>query len=481
MDQVNGSRFKLVYTHWIDTEDHGRIPLPNGLPLIIADAIIEHCKTYKPIVDSRYFRLLNLKSNFQNPSTGFLYKHSNLLYYFKKHYSMNNIVDESQIIEDNCTYFLPFEIEGSNVDYIHAGTSFVLNEQTYHYNFKDNISPTLLEHLRSGKVKLLITNLIELSICDKTLCNLETYLSSLGIDGKNINVLQGHIRKDFYEKKLGNIKLGTSHASLEQQVEIAHRYPINRTGLGYASDIVRESDLNMSTIRNKKFLCWNRTMERPHRVGLCYLALKYNLLENSTFTFLNFLDTKPWPIGNKLNIAVYLKKIIDTSVIDLVKITRDIDELVPYEIDTQHLSFEDRQRFQTNENNKKEVYADSYIHIVSETLFDDFSSPFMSEKTFRPIANLQPFIYVGNYLALEELKRLGFKTFHPYIDESYDLERDPKKRFYLIEQEIKKFVDMSQEQIHKWYYSVADILIFNQRHFMSLKDYNPLEDFFNTF
>jgi len=40
---------------------------------------------------------------------------------------------------------------------------------------------------------------------------------------------------------------------------------------------------------------------------------------------------------------------------------------------------------------------------------------------------------------------------------------------------------MSMEEVHNWYYSVQDILIHNHRHFMTLSDFNPLEDFFSTF
>jgi hypothetical protein len=152
--------------------------------------------------------------------------------------------------------------------------------------------------------------------------------------------------------------------------------------------------------------------------------------------------------------------------------------MIPYEIDTQDLTPDGKQGFQTNENNKKEIYADSYLHITSETCFDSHGSPFMSEKTFRPILNLQPFIYVGNYKALEELRKLGFKTFDGFIDESYDLEPDPKKRFDMITNEILRFAKMPMEELHSWYYSLKDILIYNQQHFLTFNTLNPLHTLF---
>ena len=41
-------------------------------------------------------------------------------------------------------------------------------------------------------------------------------------------------------------------------------------------------------------------------------------------------------------------------------------------------------------------------------------------------------LVLGDYKTLAELKRLGFKSFEPFIDESYDLEIDPKVRISKI-------------------------------------------------
>jgi hypothetical protein len=38
------------------------------------------------------------------------------------------------------------------------------------------------------------------------------------------------------------------------------------------------------------------------------------------------------------------------------------------------------------------------------------------------------FIVHGNYLYLQRLRDMGFKTFNSYFDEDYDLEQDPNKR-----------------------------------------------------
>ena len=85
-----------------------------------------------------------------------------------------------------------------------------------------------------------------------------------------------------------------------------------------------------------------------------------------------------------------------------------IGNIVPYELDTHHLVSDQKTGFSTD-NNKKEFYLNTYIHIVAETGFKlNGQTPFISEKTFRPIANLQPFLLFGNTHSLKLLQDLGF-------------------------------------------------------------------------
>ena len=121
-------------------------------------------------------------------------------------------------------------------------------------------------------------------------------------------------------------------------------------------------------------------------------------------------------------------------------------------------------------------YSDSYINLVTETFFG--RNVFLSEKIFKPLSNLQPFIVLGDYGTLAELKRLGFKTFEPFIDESYDLEIDPKIRMEKIEKEIQKLKNKSIQEIHEWYYSIKDILLYNQNHLYTFETYECFETIF---
>jgi hypothetical protein len=50
----------------------------------------------------------------------------------------------------------------------------------------------------------------------------------------------------------------------------------------------------------------------------------------------------------------------------------------------------------------------------------------------------KPFVLYGVQGQLQHLRDLGFRTFQPYIDESYDLESNYEKRFDMITQEVDR-------------------------------------------
>ena len=113
-------------------------------------------------------------------------------------------------------------------------------------------------------------------------------------------------------------------------------------------------------------------------------------------------------------------------------------------------------------------YKRIYFNIVTESCYYE-DCIYFSEKTFRPISQLTPFLFVGTPFSLAKLREVGFKTFSPYIDESYDEEIDNDKRFFMILDEVKRLCNMTKKEIHKWYYEMEDILIYNQDHFANYK------------
>jgi len=106
-----------------------------------------------------------------------------------------------------------------------------------------------------------------------------------------------------------------------------------------------------------------------------------------------------------------------------------------------------------------EVYLDSWVSVISEASFaDNENTVFISEKTYKSIANFHPFIILGNKGSLHKLRQMGYKTFDGFIDESYDT-LSTFDRFDAIIESINKI--KSIEDKLSWYTSMKDILIHN--------------------
>jgi hypothetical protein len=119
----------------------------------------------------------------------------------------------------------------------------------------------------------------------------------------------------------------------------------------------------------------------------------------------------------------------------------------------------------------KDIYLNTYLSIVTESVFFqediNFPSGYLSEKIWKPIGHCQPFILAGPSKSLEHIReRFGYKTFHPYIDESYDLVEHDIERLNLIQIEIDKFSKKSKEEKNEFLSNVKDICVYNQNLFL---------------
>jgi hypothetical protein len=92
----------------------------------------------------------------------------------------------------------------------------------------------------------------------------------------------------------------------------------------------------------------------------------------------------------------------------------------------------------------------------------------MTEKILKPLYNLHPFIVTSSPFFLKKLQELGFKTFSPFIDESYDNEINNKKRMELIFDELDKFRSKSHEELKYWWKDILPILEHNQETFLNM-------------
>jgi len=108
----------------------------------------------------------------------------------------------------------------------------------------------------------------------------------------------------------------------------------------------------------------------------------------------------------------------------------------PYPHNIKHKLIKDSQTVSIGQV-QLDFYQHAALDIVTETVFD-YPYPFISEKTFRPIACKRMFIIVGPCGVLEILRTRGFQTFNDFFDESYDMICDPEKRFLAVMSTIRE-------------------------------------------
>ena len=118
-----------------------------------------------------------------------------------------------------------------------------------------------------------------------------------------------------------------------------------------------------------------------------------------------------------------------------------------------------------------EHFDNSYLNIVLESHMDVDQSggAFITEKTFKPIKNAQPFIVFGGPHSLKLLRDLGYKTFDDVLDQSYDSEEHTTKRWMYAQKSVLDTVSLNNAQLHDMYMACKPDLLHNQQLFLSNK------------
>jgi hypothetical protein len=110
-------------------------------------------------------------------------------------------------------------------------------------------------------------------------------------------------------------------------------------------------------------------------------------------------------------------------------------------------------------NQFKQFYTEFLIDIVAET-FTTGRTFFPTEKTTRPMLMKKPFIVMGSKHFLTYLRQMGFKTFHDFWDESYDV-FDEKQRYEKILDLITTISHKSLDELGSMYDQMQKILDHN--------------------
>ena len=310
----------------------------------------------------------------------------------------------------------------------------------------ETLPSDLMSKIKLGKCKILLTSLAETTSFDYSILNkIEKEIKKFDIDVKNLIIIESNFR---YTEEPTQFKIfGSNHYFIHSAntFEILGKYT---TDLGYDVSIPSYNEARKG-IRKKHFLCFMRNTQRFHRHYLLLFLRHEGLLDKFIISAIRKIDKE------------YSEQTHGEKLKHLTQYVDEINQLIPIEIDTHGL--ENKMGFSTLNCYRKEEYLDSYIHIVTETSFED-DNLFFTEKISKPLIGLQPFIVFSNKGYLKKLKEFGFKTYDSIIDESYDDEPANVERFMKITNEIKKLANLSISDLHNLYISVLDICIYNRNH-----------------
>lgn len=128
------------------------------------------------------------------------------------------------------------------------------------------------------------------------------------------------------------------------------------------------------------------------------------------------------------------------------------------------------------EKGLQESIEDSYFMLMFETNIVRSGCQQISEKTYRPILAGIPFMLWGSQGGiLAHLRKMGFKTFSPFIDEAYD---NPKysyiERYVRLINEVSRICSLDTHEIESLYRQCVPMVKHNFTVLESRENIHPL-------
>ncbi len=391
-----------------------------------------------------------------------------------RNYFEELVINTSEL-KSSDKWIYPVEIFG---DFKNSfGMSLSKKSLYYNWDFTRGIPQTTMSKLKSSKGAILITMVHEGLVTNEFFERLHIICSANKLNpNKVILVTSGNygITRQ-YNKFCRNNKITSDRISTLNYhyflYEKGYEYNIGvenfeeKRTQGRLGSVSEEEFLeSLGKKRKHNFLSFNRRMH-PHRAMLVSEFLKYKLLDKNLVSFQFSLrnDFKfPKRIDSFWNEFLQIYDSLEHYEKELKPHIEEVVKRKKNMIDHHDLSHVHGFRYDT-----KKPFCDTYYSIVTESNFF-VDTDYITEKTWKCVGNYHPFIMFGRPGTMSELKKLGFKTFEPYIDESYDKIRDNKKRYKAIVNEVLRLEKMTTNEWKKWYSDMKEILIHNKNHFMDL-------------
>lgn len=211
----------------------------------------------------------------------------------------------------------------------------------------------------------------------------------------------------------------------------------------------KEINYDYTSLSKKKLFCNFNMKARPHRSAMISLLNYYDLLKE------NYVTTPSVGLGRERvdiewqyllkHSACFLQNLSNSD--QIIEKLFQIKDIYPLRIDnrSQHSNISQGLCDPLIYNAR----VDSLFEVISETLISE--SHFFTEKTYMPIALCKPFILISSFESLKALRTLGYQSFHPYINEEYDIIEDDAERCIAICEELCRLKKVRDENPDKFY------------------------------
>jgi hypothetical protein len=124
-------------------------------------------------------------------------------------------------------------------------------------------------------------------------------------------------------------------------------------------------------------------------------------------------------------------------------------------------------RIQESGSMAPKLYSTSLVSVVTETFFHR-EEIHMTEKIYKAIAWQHPFVLVSTPGSLAYLRSMGFRTFHDFWDEHYDLETDHTLRMNKIIDVLKHIASWDRDTQVKFLVEAQPIIQHNAQQLLDI-------------
>jgi len=298
----------------------------------------------------------------------------------------------------------------------------------------NEIPADIIEKANNGNLKIayFVGEIIALEPM-KLVTQITKRLKDLGINKKYITIYTPNF--DFEQEIYAPYKYIQYIPIFEMSYK---RYLTDYYGIPTFDNVVKEVNLNP---RSKQYTCLNH-IQKIHRKIVGATLYNNGLIDKGYFSY---HDT-PTMFG-----APELENFMDTT---------EFDKNIPFILDTT-----DEEEVNAHWKVEKHFFNDAYWNYVTESFVADHAV--ITEKTFKPIVNMQPFLIVAAPGALAALRRSGYRTFKLAISEQYDQIQNNVDRMKAVTDLMVDLANRNDEQHIKMQERLKPLLEHNQKVFFS--------------